>query len=75
MGGDADGDVAVVEMMQAPREEMLEEMKTLERQECAVGLLEDADRSREKEKVVWWCLWTLSLLAIGVCGIPSIGSS
>jgi hypothetical protein len=67
----------VVEMMQAPREEMLEEMKTLERQEleCAVGLLEDADRNREKEKVVWWRLWTLSLLAIGVCGIPSIGNS
>jgi hypothetical protein len=61
--------------MQAPREEMLEEMKTLECQECAVGLLEDADRSREKEKVVWWRLWTLSLLVIGVCGIPSIGSS
>jgi hypothetical protein len=56
-------DVAVVEMMQVPREEMPEAMKTLqralervvERQECAVGLVEDVGGgvdSKGKEKEV-----------------------
>jgi abelson tyrosine-protein kinase 1 len=56
-------DVVVVEMMQVPREEMPEAMKTLqralervvERQECAVGLVEDVSSgadSKGKEKEV-----------------------